>query len=246
VERDVAYAVRVSSEPAHTVRCLKARGRRSVWLIQRPGQACRTIKHWPITPGIALKLLLGIAQPQRQMRGQRRLTAANIASPAVRHWRIVVHDRWPTFELEMDYVDGESVWDLLRTSVADSPMQHAHRRRIALHIGKIVQQLIRARLFHRDLKLENIIVTSSDEALSVIDPVGVRPMRFRVVEAERMLERLAIQPASRGMSLPPGVVFLVVRVALAAMSGNDRREVLERLRLRELFDLPIAKATGGT
>jgi hypothetical protein len=70
------------------VRRLKDAGRQSVWLIQRPGEQPRTLKSWPLTPLLLVKLALGIAQPQRQLRGARRVARAGIQTPEVCRFRM--------------------------------------------------------------------------------------------------------------------------------------------------------------
>jgi tRNA A-37 threonylcarbamoyl transferase component Bud32 len=220
-----------AAAPAHRIRCLKADGRRSVWLVRRPDGPLRTVKTWPCTLAARGKLLLGIAQVQRQVRGQRRLAAAGVSSPApVGPWRIVRGEQGSVIELELEFVDGRPVLDLLEPPAAETAATHA-----AAGLGRLVARLARARLFNRDIKLSNVIVVDPDAtepALWIIDPVGVRPMRRVTEETERMIERLAVEPVRHGWTIPRGAAVVALLNALRGTSRDRRRAVLRRLRAR--------------
>jgi hypothetical protein len=169
------------------VRRLKDAGRQSVWLIQRPGEQPRTLKSWPLTPLLLVKLALGIAQPQRQLRGARRVARAGIPTAEVcclkLAWgrprpagprKLRGHGR-PQVEIELGWVEGSSAYDL----VSSGSLSPSDRRRTSAAVGRVVAKLVEAGLFNRDLKLSNLIVDFSAGRADVwlIDTVGIRRLR---------------------------------------------------------------------
>ncbi len=221
--------------PDHALDCLKEDGPRSVWLVQRPGQAPRTVKTWPLGFVTLAKLVLGIAPVQRQVRGQRWLAAASIQSPPPSHrWRVVRRRRRLAIELDLEFVPGRSALELVKdpTAIADLSVV----RSVAATLGQLVARMTEARLFNRDLKLSNIIVAEqaapSEPAVWLIDPVGVGRMRRPIRQIERMLERLSVEPVSLSLPLPREAVFNVLLNALRPLPATRRRAVVRRLRAR--------------
>ncbi|MHC4080297.1 MAG: BUD32 family EKC/KEOPS complex subunit [Planctomycetota bacterium] len=216
----------MSTPPAHAVRQLKDAGRQSVWLIHRPGEQPRTLKSWPLTPLLLAKLVLGIAQPQRQLRGARRLGRAGIPTPEVFGWRMA----WgpPRLEIELAWVPGVSAFEL----VSSEALSASDRRRASAAVGRLVAGLIGAGLFNRDVKLSNLVVDATGEQPRVwlIDTVDIRRMRRPAVEIARMLERLAVQPARGGIALTPPAWVPAMRHALGGLSAATRRAVVRRLQ----------------
>jgi hypothetical protein len=217
----------VSNPPAHAVRRLKDAGRQSVWLIQRPGEQPRTLKSWPLTPLLLAKLVLGIAQPQRQIRGARRVARAGIPTAEVCGRRLV-WGRPPRVEIELAWVPGDSAFEL----VAPARLNDADRRGASAAVGRLVARLVEAGLFNRDLKLSNLIVDFSAGRADVrlIDTVGIRRLRRREIEIARMLERLAVQPARGGIALTPPAWMPAMRHALGGLGAVTRRAVVRRLQ----------------
>lgn len=211
--------------PAHAVRALKTSDRGTVWLVRPPGQPARTLKTWPLTPWLALKLLVGGAQPQRLAAGVRRLERAGIrVAPVAGRWR----GAWrggPKVEMELRWVEGRSALELLR----DPALDDAARRRHSAAIGRVVGRLVEARLFNRDVKLENLIVDGAGEVW-LIDTVDIRAMRDVTVLAARMLERLAVQPADLGIPLSPASWVPAMRAALRGLPIPARRAVVRSLK----------------
>jgi hypothetical protein len=219
----------VALPPSHAIACLKDAGRQSVWLIQRPRQEPRTLKSWPLSPLLVVKLSMGIAQPQRQLEAERRLVRAGIkTAPAVGGWRIAWRRWQPQVELELAYVAGRSALVLAGArSAGDSD-----RRRRGAAIGDVIAQLVGAGLFHRDLKLSNLIVDDSAGRCDVwlIDTVGVRSMRRPVPEITHMLERLAVQPPARGIHLSKAAWLPALLHALRPLEARTRRAVVRQLK----------------
>ncbi|MHC4211047.1 MAG: BUD32 family EKC/KEOPS complex subunit [Planctomycetota bacterium] len=230
----------MSTPPAHAVRRLKDAGRQSVWLIQRPGEQPRTLKSWPLTPLLLVKLALGIAQPQRQLRGARRVARAGIPTAEVcclkLAWgrprpagprKLRGHGR-PQVEIELGWVEGSSAYDL----VSSGSLSPSDRRRTSAAVGRVVAKLVEAGLFNRDLKLSNLIVDFSAGRADVwlIDTVGIRRLRRPEPEIARMLERLAVQPARGGIALTPPVWMPAMRHALGGLAAVTRRAVVRRLQ----------------
>lgn len=234
------------SAPPYAVRRLKTEGRRSVWLIRRPDGIERTVKIWPIRPGMLLKLATGRAQPQRQRRAAVRLLEAGILTPAPHRlgpaWR-----SGPVIELELAFIPGRSALTLLNEG-RRNPLPAEEQVRLAREIGTIVRDLASAGLFNRDLKLENLIIDHGQPSrVWVIDPVGVRAMRDPVIEIARMLERLAVQPVELGLPVPRSIVMGVIRAALTDCPATERRRILKRVRrLVTGAATPTPKAAGGT
>lgn len=216
--------------PAHSVQLLKAKAGCAVWIIQRPGEERRVLKRWMLTPWLAVKLPLGIAQPQRQIRGARRLERAGINTPRVEGGlRLGLSGMIPAVCVEMEHANGQNIWDWLKAGIQDDESALA----VAKRIGSIVAQMSSSGLFNRDLKLENLIaeVSEAGVVVSVVDPVGVRRSRNAPVEIARMLDRLAIQPARFGLPVPAVLRIACIRAALRPLPRSRRREVIRRLRL---------------
>jgi tRNA A-37 threonylcarbamoyl transferase component Bud32 len=216
--------------PADGVVCLKQESARSVWLVQRPGQVPRVLKSWRLSPLLALKMLVGMGQPQRQVRGARGTARAGIRTPAVTRGPRLVRRGWvPVIEVELDYIAGDEAWALLRRGALDE----SDRMRLARECGACVARYRRAGLFHRDLKLANVIVDAQDRLVWVIDTVGVRPMRRAAAETARMLERLMVQMREQGLDVSPPVSRSMLRAALRPLTPRERRAVGAALRLHE-------------
>jgi tRNA A-37 threonylcarbamoyl transferase component Bud32 len=217
--------------PADAIRCLKLDGTRQVWLIHRVGQRARILKQWPVTPWLLMRLLLGIAPPQRQIRGTRHLRAAGIPTPEPLITRRIERRRQRlVFVIELSYVDGETAWELARH---DRATLKDFQRSVGAAIGDLVAQLISAGLFNRDLKLANILVGRARDdriAIWVLDPVGVRRSRDSAEEAARMLERLGVMHRSESLEPPRAAVMASVHHTLRAVKREDRRAVIQRLR----------------
>ena len=225
---------RSNETPANAV-CLKSDGGHGVWLLRCPGELSRTLKVWSLGPWTLVKLVLGIAQPQRQVRGTRRLLEAGIPTPrCLGRLRVGLHRRRPVISLELEYAPGRTAWEL----VAREPGPQGPDDRLLLacarRLGELVARLAAAGIFHRDIKLTNVVVDTAppEPAVSVIDTVGVRKMRRPGVEVERMLERFAIQPVVVALHLSRSLRLSVVHNALRPLPGSVRREVIERLRRR--------------
>ncbi len=178
---------------------------------------------------------MGIAQPQRLIRGERRLARAGIrtASP-VDGWSF----RWrgwpPVVEVELVYVPGRSGLEWARVASVDDRL----RRRHGVAIGRVVAELAGAGLFHRDLKLSNLIFGAADgEDLWLIDTVGIRRMRRRDEEIARMLERVAVQALGYGLPLARASWMPALLNALRPQPPQTRRAVLRRLKSRTLDEL---------
>ena len=229
MEAGVGYPAPMPGTPPHAVRCLKEAGRRSVWLIQRPGEGSRTLKTWPLTPTIALKLLLGLAQPQRQIRGAERLAKLGIRTPSpVGRWRFLRLKIGLSLALELDYIPGRLALDVLTEGRIDP----AVGRPLAAEIGAAVRLLAEAKLLHRDLKLSNIVIAEEGDrrSICVLDPVGVRPMFDRLEALLRMFDRLRVEPAEMGIDIPRWAWAAVLRETVRGLPRADRRAVIRRLK----------------
>lgn len=136
----------------------------------------------------------------------------------------------PVIQLELEYLPGRSALELL----CDETLCDADRRSAAAAIGRVVARLVEVGLFHRDLKLSNLILDDSIGQIEVwlIDTVGVRLMRRRVAQTARMLERLAVQPAVRGIDLSPAEWMPTMRHALRPLAADTRRAVVRWLKAR--------------
>ncbi|UCD73878.1 MAG: hypothetical protein JSV91_08765 [Phycisphaerales bacterium] len=217
--------------PEHAVRCLKEAGARSVWLIRRPGEGLRTLKMWPLTPAIVFKLILGLAQPQRQVRGARRLTALGLNTPSpVGRWRLTRLPGRLRLTLEMEFIPGPLALEVL----ADAGKHLTAGLGIAARIGRMTRTMADGGLLHRDLKLSNIVIAEEGDQPTVwlIDPVGVRPMSDRLEALVRMFDRLMVEPLETGIPIPRRAWWEVLRAAVRGLPKADRREVIRRLRSR--------------
>ena len=222
--------------PAHAIKCLKSDGLHNVWLIERPGRGLRTLKTWPLGPDMALKLALGIAQPQRQMRGMRMLRRVGVRTPqCAGSWHVRTQGGQRVVQIELEYAPGVAAAELIAPTSAHDQLDRELLVRCARLVGGVVADMAGGGLFHRDLKPSNLVIDTrhpSQPVVWVIDTVGVRRMRKRIIEIERMLERLTCQP----MTLKPPLARIVrmagLRAALKSLSRRDRCAVLSRLRHR--------------
>ena len=216
------YPRLVPKPPAHVVKCLKSAGLNSVWLIHRPGEEPRTLKSWPVTLGLLGKIMLGIAQPQRQIRGAKWVARAGVDPATVcGSWRFARREGRLLIELELDYVPGPSALDALE----DQTLSQTELRCAAAAIGQIVAKLAVAGLFHRDLTLSNLIVRSASgpAQICVIDTVGVRRIRRPVPEIARMLERLGVQLVTIHNPAPPTAWMALLLEAMRPLCVSTAR-----------------------
>ena len=223
------YAHNVPNPPHYTIRCLKDAGPSSLWLIHRPSQELRTLKRWLFTPALMAKFILGISQPQRQVRGANRAINAGIdAAYITGNPKFVWKDGVPNIEMELNYIEGCSVLDALRTNaLTEKELRNASRS-----LGQIVAKLAVAGLFHRDMTLSNIIIEKGSDplALHLIDTVGIRRIRRSIPEYARMLERLAVQPAFEKIDIPSTIWMPLLLEALRPLAPHNRRGVLRWLK----------------
>ena len=179
--------------PPGTRRTLKREGRRGVFLVRAPDGSDELVKRWPATPWELCKLAIGIAQPQRQLRGARRLLAAGVATPRPRGGVRLSTIGGFVIEIRLGWVEGESLLDAVRRSIGDGDGERLARLGAAL--GAIRDRLEVARLFHRDAKLSNFILTPLD-AIVAIDTVGIRASRHPASERMRWRDAIACELAS--------------------------------------------------
>jgi hypothetical protein len=217
--------------PPHASHCLKEDDRQSVWLIEAPGEPARTLKVWTLTPILAAKLALGIAQPQRQVRGGRRLRQAGVDTPQpVGSWRLSRRDGGWVVELALEHVPGRPAQELLERAPEDA----TRIERCAQRVGHAVHAIASAGLLHRDLTLNNLIVDESDDdRVWVIDPVGVRPALDRSRSLLRMFDRLLCMAADAGLRIPASVWRRTLHAALGGQPRSVRRGVFGGLRSPE-------------
>ena len=107
-------------------------------------------------------------------------------------------------------------------------------RDIASEIGRVVANLIVARLVHRDLKLSNLIVErgAKPRRVWVVDTADVRPMRHPVADVACMLDRLVIEMHQAGIGIPRAAWRPVLLSSFRQLSKQTRRGVVQRLRQR--------------
>ncbi len=228
--------------PAHAIKCLKSHGLHGVWLVERPargignaGGELRIVKTWPLGLWMAVKLLLGIAQPQRQIRGVQRLQKAGVPTPpSYGSWRVNRYGGHRMVEIELGYAPGHTAteWVKGQTDEKVPPRALVRAARLA---GEAVAKMANGGVFHRDLKSTNIVVDLSDSSrpgVWIIDTVGVRTMWNRATEIERMLERLALQPILLETSLARAMRMAALRGALQPCSRSERAGVIEKIRQR--------------
>jgi hypothetical protein len=137
-------------------------------------------------------------------------------------------------DLELEYAPGRTAWEILAGLEAGEWPDPDLLLGGAASLGRLVAQLTEARLFHRDIKLANVIVDERTvpPRLWVIDTVGVRRMRKAVAEVERMIGRCALQPLRMDAALARAVRIRMLLNALRPLASEQRRAVLQRLRRR--------------
>jgi len=223
------YAHIVQNPPPHAIRCLKDAGPSSLWLIHRPSQELRTLKRWLFSPSLIAKYIIGISQPQRQVRGAIRAAKAGVDIANIAgHPRFIWKYGVPNIEMELDYIKGCSALDAFRAN----SLSKQELRNVSKLLGQIVAKLAVAGFFHRDMTLSNIIIAEGRDpiVLQLIDTVGIRQMRRSIPEFARMLERLAVQPASEKIDIPSTIWMPLLLEALRPLAPHNRRGVLRWLK----------------
>ena len=216
--------------PASAVRCLKADGLRQVWLTHRVGESPRVLKTWPLNVWRLLRFMVGISPPQRLVKGNRILRGLGIAVPEVLSGpRLVADGRHLSVDTELAFVPGLSGYELLQNSARSGSLDSADMRRTARAIGDIVACLIRNGTFHRDLTIGNFVI-DEDARVWIVDTDGVRRMRNRVREIERMLGRLAVVPLYASIHVPAGIQRSVLMPVIRPLPAPVRRALLRDLR----------------
>lgn len=217
------------SAPYTTVRCLKEENLRSVWLLDIAGRGLTTLKRWPISWKLRCQSLFRQAQPQLQSIGAWRLLKVGVNTPQP---ATPVYSVEGFYQLEMPFIEGSTIYDLLK-SPSISPQ--AEQALIARELGKIVGRLAQSHLRHRDLKLENVIVkpaqTEQDKpSLWLIDPVGIRWCLSVEKSIICMLDRLAIQPLVEEIPLPLSLQIICIRSATRNLERQRRKRFFRKLR----------------
>ncbi|QDT40660.1 hypothetical protein Pan241w_07180 [Gimesia alba] len=212
-----------------TIRCLKEEDLRSVWLIDIPERGLTTLKRWPISWKLRWKSLFKQSQPQRQISGAWKLLTAGINTPQP---VTPVYRAGDFFQLEMPFIEGATVFDLLNSGESYS---HAEQCLIARELGEIVRKLASTHLRHRDLKLENVVVKPANQVqqkptLWLIDPVGIRNCLSPLTAIVYMLDRLAIQPIHERIPLPTSLQIICIRSAVNSIPRRQRKLLFQKLR----------------
>jgi len=163
--------------------------------VARPGESPRTVKAWPLTPLIALKLIAFHAQPQRHRRGAGLLRAAGVRTPELLAGpRLLRRNGTWLVEIELAHASGELALDAVR-GASTSDQRAAIRRAI----DRLLDQFHAAGLLNRDLKLSNLLFAPAaggqDNSLEVVvlDPVGVRRTGDGHAARIRHEERLRVE-----------------------------------------------------
>ncbi len=170
---------RGAGAPPGTIRTLKREGRRGVFLVRSPDGLLEVVKRWPATPWELLKLCIGISQAQRQLRGARRLLAAQVATARPRGEARLTTLGGLAVQIRMEWIEGDSLLDRVRGADV------AEQRRLGVGMAELLGRLRAAGLFHRDGKLSNFVITPVG-TIAAIDPVGVRRARNEASERERV------------------------------------------------------------
>lgn len=163
-----------------------------MFLVRAPDGTDELVKRWPATPWELCKLALGIAQPQRQLRGARRLIAAGVATPRPRGGVRISTLGGCSIEIRLAWVEGESLLDTVRQAVAED--DRARLAALGAELGAMRERLEAHGIFHRDAKLSNFIVGALGPIVA-IDTVGIRASRNRAAERKRWREAIACELA---------------------------------------------------
>jgi len=215
--------------PSHAVRCLKHEGGRSAWLIERPGERRKTLKVWPLTPLLAVKLFSGHAQPQRQARGARLLAGAGLRTAmASGPWRLVRRPGTTVVELELEYLAGCSGLEWLE----DGAVGAAERRMVGRLVGEMVAHIASSGLVHRDLKPSNVIIDHDETGptVALIDTVAVRWTFHRAAAVANMLIHLAYVPQPLLGLVTRSLWMPILYHTLRPLTRRTRREIVRRIR----------------
>ena len=228
---DTRFLLFDDNAPYTEIDCLKKEDLRSVWLLDIAGRGLTTLKRWPINWNLRWKSLFRQSQPDRQIRGTWRLLKAGMNTPQP---ATPVYRSGNFYQLEMPFIEGSTVFELLKASQTN---QIEGQKLIARELGEIVRRLARAHLRHRDLKLENVILKTcqSDQqqpSLWLIDPVGVRICFSLEKSISYMLDRLASQPRNAGLRLPLSPQIICIRSATAELDRKRRKRCFQMLRKR--------------
>lgn len=173
--------------------------------------------------GDRVKIAVGASRLHRQWRGSKRLGGIVPTAPLI---ALVtgLRDHQPVATLLMVAVAGPTLLEEMARSAADDLAEPA---------GRLLGTLARRRLFNRDPKPSNLIVTP--DGLVMIDTVAIRPTLRPVRSLARMLTALVLEPT--GVGCPPGRDWLGRAIRAGAReAGRDCDEAV----LASLVDALVA------
>jgi len=161
-----------------------------------------------------LKCAAHASRLHRQWRGSERLAGIAPTAPLIALVR-GQRDQQSVLTLLMGEVPGPTLLEQMATGAADD---------LAEPVGSLLGRLTRSRLFNRDPKPSNLIV--SPDGLAMIDTVAIRRTLQPVRSLARMLAALVLEPTSVGC--PPGRDW-IERAARAALREAGLRYDTDRL-----------------
>lgn len=225
--------------PAHAVEKLKEEDTRDVWLIQRPGESRHVLKRWRLTPGMGLRIVIGLSPPQRILRSIARIDAAGLPTPRAKGWwscrrsgrRIVV-------QLELEYAEGETLHEYGLSCKSAGVPKPDEPVQLSRTIGHAIAAIARRGYVHRDFKAGNLVVSrASDGAIkgvTLIDTDGVHPVRQRSAAVARMARQLdqSLRNFSFDRYVSTAAMMAFWRAALTGLHRAERREVCRMIRER--------------
>jgi hypothetical protein len=212
---------------------LKAEGGRSVRRGRMLGQDV-IVKEWrmPRFGPDALKSRMRVSEPWRHRRAAGRLLVAGI--PTARVLALLQGDDGSSRieRLLLEALPGRTLLHLMADLSLPPRTQHA----LAVAAGELAATMVGNRLFNRDNKPSNLIVTILEPGprLAIVDCAGVRKLTRSTGKLERMLASLVLEPRACGC-LPRRT--LMMRAALGAAGGD-------RGRARTLFRRIAVQVAG--
>jgi tRNA A-37 threonylcarbamoyl transferase component Bud32 len=188
---------------------IKMDGDRGVWRTSALGSVV-CVKVRPARGLRRARAGLGLTDLGRSVRGAHLLARAGVGCARVFAHALVGADE----VLVTEWLEGPTLLERLASG------DEVGRASMLDRAGDLIGHQLRAGLFNRDHKPSNVIVTSADGSLGLVDVGGVRrTMRSgsgMVVCGARMCASVAIEPMGVGYGLSEAELDLVVASAAAA------------------------------
>jgi len=166
-----------------------------------------------------LQAILGRTQGDRTFRCAEKLMQAQIrvAEPLV-----LIRGKHEGRRVEcllMRAAPGQTLLEL----IASNDLTASEEHRVARAVGRQLKALVEAKLFNRDHKPSNLIVTGPGVQPAMVDTVAILPAPARMRALKRMLEALVTEPT--GLGRPPRRTLAMRTIRSAVQTKDEARRL---------------------